>query len=138
MQATDGDIDAFLEHAEIYGEGEGDGEITYIFSSTDYYAAVDEELGYLDEIAEKLENMAKNAISVVKSSYGYHIICKYDLVEGAYDDEKHENDFADFYVNLIALLFDGDCEKYKKDVTINQDILAGALTINEIGVNTLY
>ena len=138
MQATDGDIDAFLEHAEIYGEGEGDGEITYLFSSTDYYAAIDEELGYLDEIAEKLEKMAKNEISVVKSSYGYHIICKYDLVEGAYDDKKHENDFADFYVNLIALLFDGDCEKYKKDVTINQDILAEALTINEIGVNTLY
>ena len=138
MLATNGDIDAFLEHADIYGEGEGDGEITYIFSSTDYYAAIDEELGYLDEIAEKLEKMAKNEISVVKSSYGYHIICKYDLAQGAYDDKNHENDFADFYVNLIALLFDEECEKYKENVAINQEVLEEALTINEIGVNTLY
>ena len=56
----------------------------------------------------------------------------------AYDDKNHENDFADFYVNLIALLFDEECEKYKENVAINQEVLEEALTINEIGVNTLY
>jgi hypothetical protein len=138
MKATDGKIDAFIEHADIYGEGESDGEITYLFSSTDYYASINEELSYLDKITEKLEKMETGEVSVVQSDKGFHIICKYDLESGAYDDKALENDFSDFYVNLIALLFDEECKIYESSVVVNEEVLNNAPTIAEIGTNTLY
>lgn len=138
MQATDGNIDAFLEHAELYGEGDGDGKITYLFSGTDYYASMNESLKYLDEITEKLGDMGKHDVSVVRSEYGYHIICKYDLESGAYDMKEYENDFSDFYVNLIALLFDEECKQYESSVIINEKVMNEAPTIAEIGTNILY
>lgn len=138
MKACDGEIDSFLEHAEIYGEGDGDGDIQYLFSSTDYYASVNESLAYLDEIAEKLEKLEVGKVSVVKSDYGFHIICKYELEEGAYDDKGHEDVFTDFYMNLIAQLFDEECKKYDSSVVVNEEALNEAPTIADVGINLLY
>lgn len=138
LKACDGDIDVFLEYAEIYGEGESDGEITYLYSGADYYGAIDSSLEYLDKIAEGVGKIDKGECFVVQSEYGFHLICKYDMEAGAYDDEKHTDTFSDFYYNLIAELFDGVCKEYEGSVVVNVDALENAPTIAEVEIDLLY
>ena len=138
LNACDGDIDVFLEHAELYGEGEGDGEIMYLYSGADYYGAIDESLSYLDDISEKIKASELGDCSVVQSPYGFHLVCKYEIESGAYDDEKQKDTFTDFYLNLIAEIFDGECKKYESAVVINEDALESAPTMAEVEINVLY
>ena len=138
LEACNGDIDLFIEHAEIYGEGEGDGETMYLYSGADYYGSIDASLGYLDDIAEGIKKGELEDCFLVQSEYGFHIVCKYEMENGAYDDEKHYDTFSDFYLNLIAGIFDEECKQYESAVVINVDAMEGAPTIAEVEVNTLY
>ena len=138
LKACNGNIDAFLEYAELYGEGDSDGEAMYLFSSKDYYAAMSESLAYLDDIAEKVENLGNEEVGYVRSDFGFHLVCKYEYEEGAYDNKKYESEFADFYVNLIAQLFDEECKKYESQVVVNEDRVESAPTIADVGVNIQY
>lgn len=138
LNACNGDMDAFLEYAELYGEGEGDGETMYLFSSTDYFAAMGDSLAYLDDIAEKIEKLGDAEVGYVRSDFGFHLVCKYDYEKGAYDNKKYESEFADFYPNLIAQLFDEECKKYESEVIVNEDVVESAPTISQVKVNILY
>ena len=138
LEACDGDIDLFIEHAEIYGEGEGDGETMYLYSVADYYGSIDSSLGYLDDISEGIKKGDLGDCFVVQSEYGFHIVCKYEMEKGAYNDEKHNDTFSDFYLNLIAGIFDEECKQYESAVVINVDAMAAAPTIADVEVNTLY
>ena len=138
LKACDGDIDAFLEHAEIYGEGDSDGSTTYLYSGADYYGSIDSSLEYLDRIAEGVVKIQKGDCFVVQSEYGFHLVCKYDMESGAYDDDEHQDTFSDFYYNLIAKLFDEECKKYESSVIVNVDALEAAPTIAEVEINVLY
>lgn len=138
LEACNQDIDLFIEHAEIYGEREGDGETMYLYSGADYYGSIDSSLAYLDDIAEGIEQGTVGDCFSVQSDYGFHIVCKYEMEKGAYDDEKHADTFSDFYLNLIAGIFDAECKQYESAVVINVDAIEGAPTIAEVEVNTLY
>lgn len=138
LNACNGDIDVFLEYAEIYGEGEGDGEIMYLYSGADYYGAIDKSLEYLDEISENIKSGELGECSVVQSAYGFHMVCKYEIESGAYDSEEHKDTFTDFYLNLIAEIFDGECKVYESAVVINKDALESAPTMAEVEINLLY
>ena len=138
LEACNGDIDLFIEHAEIYGEGEGDGETMYLYSGADYYGSIDSSLGYLDDISEGIKKGQLGDCFVVQSEYGFHIVCKYEMEKGAYDDEKHQDTFSDFYLNLIAGIFDEECKQYESAVVINVDAMTSAPTMAEVEVNTLY
>ncbi len=138
LNACNGDIDVFLEYAEIYGEGEGDGEIMYLYSGADYYGAIDKSLEYLDEISENVKSGELGECSVVQSAYGFHMVCKYEIQSGAYDSEEHKDTFTDFYLNLIAEIFDSECKVYESAVVINKDALESAPTMAEVEINVLY
>ncbi len=138
LNACNGDIDAFLEHAEIYGEGESDGEIMYLNASGAYYGSISEDLVYLDNIAENVKKSDAYGCSVVQSSYGFHLVCRFEVEAGAYDNESYKDTFSDYYVNLFAELFDEKCKEYESMVVIDYDALDSAPMISEVEVNTLY
>ena len=138
LEACNGDIDLFIEHAEIYGEGNGDGETMYLYSGADYYGSIDSSLGYLDDISEGIKSGELGDCFVVQSEYGFHIVCNYEMEKGAYDDEKHEDTFSDFYLNLIAEIFDDECKQYESAVVINIDAMKAAPTMAEVEINILY
>ena len=137
LEACNGDIDLFIEHAEIYGEGEGDGETMYLYSEENYYGSIDSSLAYLDKISEGIKKVQLGDCFIVQSEYGFHIVCKYAMEKGAYDDEKHEDTFSDFYFNLIAGIFDEECKQYESAIVIT-DAMASAPTMADVEVNTLY
>lgn len=137
-ETCDGDIDLFLEYAEIYDESETAGEAVYLCSNEGYYSLMSSSLKYLDDITEALSKMEVGECAVVASDYGYHVICKYEVEGGAYDNEEYKDVFADFYQNLMAELFEKECKQYESEVKIVNDVLDSAPTMAEVGVNQLY
>jgi hypothetical protein len=138
LAKCDGDIDAFYEHAEIYGEGENDGEIMYLRSSGTYYGSAGNQFDYLDEIALAVKEGDLNSCSSVESPYGFHIVCKLEMTPGVYDDENQKDVFGDFYSSLSAKLFDEKCKEYEALIEIDEDVLASMPKISEVEINKLY
>ena len=135
---ANGNIDAFYDLAKLHGEGEDDGEIMYLYYSVGYYASQNDAYKYLDDIAEQLDKMDVGECKTVKSSFGYHVICKYDVEEGVYDSEEQKSVFSDFYDGLIAYLFEEECKKYESRVKVNTSVADEASDMNSIGSNTGY
>ena len=142
LEACNGDVDAFAEYAEIFGERDSDGEPIYIYSAggEKYYYSIstDGKYGYMDTIVEAVKDATVGDCTIVQSDEGFHIVCKYETEKGAYDDEKHQDSFSDFYYNLIAGIFDEECKQYESAVVINVDAMGAAPTIADVEVNTLY
>lgn len=135
---ANGSIDDFKELADIYGSGETDGDIMYLFSSPGYYASQYNSLEYLDKITKELETMSVGECKVVKSDFGYHVICKYEIEDGVYDSEAQKDVFSDFYDGLVSYLFDAECAKYANQVKIDEGALSEAPDMLTVGTNTSY
>ncbi len=135
---TSKNIDLFRDYAALYDESEGEGKHNYLYSGADYYGAQDESFAYLDEIAETLEKLEVGETALVESSFGYHVVCKYELESGIYEEKEQEDVFADFYEGLVNMLFEKECAVYEDVVTLDSDALEEAPTISEVAVNTLY
>ena len=136
--ACDGDIDAFIEMAEIYDEMSGKGETLYLYSEQNYYGLQSESYAYLDEITKALEKMEVGECKVIESDYGYHVICKYEMPERAWENEDQKDVFEGFTEELVAELFDEECSKYESQVKLVTEVYETASKMSEIGVNTLY
>jgi hypothetical protein len=137
-EACDGDIDSFLEHASIYDEMSGKGEALYLYAQPNYYGLQSEAYSYLDEVTEALGKMEVGECRVIESDYGYHVICKYEMPERAYEDEDQKEVFEGFIEELIADLFDAECAKYESQVTLVTEVYESARKMSEIGTNTRY
>ena len=135
---ANGSIDDFKELAEIYGSGDADGDITYLFSSPGYYAAQYDGYEYLDDITKALADMQVGECKVVSSEYGYHVVCKYEIEDAVYDSEEQKDVFSDFYEGLVAYLFDLECEKHASKVKIDTGALGEAPDMISVGTNTKY
>ncbi len=135
--ACNGDADFFEEHIEIYDQSDNDG-IIYLYSSMGYYAAQNDAVSYFDEIAEKLTDLEVGECTVYQSDYGYHVICKYENEQGAYDKEENEDVFELFYDDLISRLFEELCSSKASEVDIDDGVFDSAPSLFEVGINTLY
>ena len=89
-------------------------------------------------MAEKLKGLDVGECTVYESSYGYHVLSRYDNEDGAYDLEENEEFFESFYEELIALLMDEMCAEYHDDVEIDEELLDSIPKMYEIGSNILY
>ena len=87
-----------------------------------YYLSKNTTYGYayLNDIVDALAELKTGETRLVKSSYGYHLIMKYDCEEGAYADKTNEVWFRDFIDDIIEYLFLEEAEKYKKDIIIDE------------------
>ena len=137
-EACGGDLDKFLEYAEIYGEGEDNGEYMYLRVSGSYYGAQSDAASYLDDIAKQVTKMKVGDCAVVKSDYGCHVVFKYDYEQGAYAKEEYSDVFADFVDSLIGSLYAEKCAEYEGEVTIDSGVHSSAPTMSTVGSNKLY
>ena len=132
-----GNVATFEEYIEKYDESEGS-SLIYLYSSDGYYAAQNDAVAYFDDMAELLSTLDAGECSVFKSDYGYHVICRYENADGAYDDKDNKDMFSDFYDSLISRLFDEKCADYEKKVTVYDEVLKAAPSMQDVGSNTLY
>ncbi len=133
-----GNIDTFLEYAKVYDGSDSLGETQYLFNESGYYASQAQDFAYLDKIASSLADMLVGECRVIEGSYGYHVICKYQLEAEAYENETHKNVFIDFNSNLIGALFDEKCAEYEGKIVIDYGVLDDAPSMSDVGTNKLY
>lgn len=136
-QDCNGDVAKFEKYMTLYSDGESDG-IIYLYASDGYYAAQNDSVAYFDDIAEKLRGLDIGECSVFESSYGYHVISKYENEYGVYDDEDSKEYFESFYEELAAFLLDELCASHYDKIEIDEELLDSVPKMHEIGANILY
>ncbi|MBQ9080371.1 MAG: hypothetical protein IJY27_04785 [Clostridia bacterium] len=123
---TPGDTKTFEDYIEKYSE-DGDGQSNY---PDGYYFATNAQYGYqyIVDIIEELGTMEVGEISIVESEYGYHIIMKYELDEGAYSDTDKdvwfESTTTSFTSDVMQWLFGERCEQYLDKIEVNEKLLS--------------
>ena len=137
FEKCNGDVALFEEYIELYDESEGSGVI-YLNSETGYYATQNSSAAYFDEIAKKLSGLDAGECAIYESSYGFHLLCRYENKPGAYDEKENEDAFSNFYDDLISRLFEERCLERRGEVEIDEETFKGAPTMKAVGANIKY
>lgn len=106
-----------------------------------YYLSRIEGGGYEDymyQILEALEEMEVGEVRMLETDYGYHVIMKYELDAKKYALSEYSEWFSRFTDSLIDKLFLEKCKDIIPDITVNEDNLAKARSIRQIGTNFDY
>lgn len=131
----EGDFEDFEDMMEEYSEDE-EGMDTY---TNGYFLEKNTTYSYtyLNEICTALVDMNVGETRVIESSYGYHLIMKYECPEGAYAEEDNSIWFTDFTSALIEMLFLQEAEKHKADIVVDKDLLA-TVDMKSVSQNYYY
>ena len=93
---------------------------------------------YLEAIVKQLDKMEVGQTAIVTSDYGYHVIMKYPLPEGAYAEKENSDWFEGFEDGLIDSMFMTLCKPYLEKVEVDNDVLATVPPMKELGTNFYY
>ena len=121
----------FDELLEIYGEDPGFAEYTngyYLTAASEYEIA---------EVKDVLPEMKTGEIRLVQSDYGFHIVKKYELDEGAYKDKTNADFFTDFNDKLMTEMFLNLVGQYTDKVEVDEE-LASSIEIRDVAANYYY
>ncbi len=120
--------------------GEDEGMVQY---PNGYYMTENSEYD-VKEVLQSVFEMKPGEVKRIDSDYGIHIVMKYELDEGAYDNKEN----ADFFVNNTTgkYVFEQELknellakylEKYMNMIVIDEKALEG-VDIKSVGVNFYY
>lgn len=121
----------FDELVEIYGEDPGFAEYTsgyYLTDASEYEIA---------EVKDALPTMQEGEIRLIRSEYGFHVLKKYELDEGAYKEKINADFFTDFNEKLMTDMFLRLVNQYADKVEINEE-LASSIEIRDVAANYYY
>ena len=121
----------FDELVEIYGEDPGFAEYTsgyYLTDASEYEIA---------EVKDALPDMKTGEIRLIRSEYGFHVLKKYELDEGAYKDSVNADFFTDFNEKLMTDMFLNLVNQYADKVEVNEE-LASSIEIRDVAANYYY
>ncbi len=93
---------------------------------------------YMIDILDKLKELETGETAVVETEYGYHVIMRYELDEGAYSKSENESWFTNFNSSLITELFLDRCGKYLPQITEIPENLSKSKSIKELGINYYF
>ena len=93
---------------------------------------------YLNKIFAELRGMAVGENRVVSTSEGYHIVMKYSLDDGAYDDEDKSAWFDNFVPTIMTEVFKNKYSDILQNIEIIEENLAKAESIKIAGINYDY
>lgn len=106
-----------------------------------YYLSDIESAGYdeyLCDILDNLKDMEVGESRLVESDSGYHVVVKYELDKGKYDESEYSAWFEGFNQSLITKLFLNKCSDFYSDIKTNEDNLKKAESMKYIGINYNY
>ena len=109
----------FDELVELYGEDPGMNEYT-----NGYYLTTDSEYE-VKAVLEALPEMKDGEIRLIQSDYGYHVVKREALDEGAYSDSVNADFFTDFVSNVMTELFLNKVNAYADQVVVDEALLEG-------------
>lgn len=91
----------------------------------------------IKEVSDALAEMEVGEIRLIRSDYGFHIVKKYELDEGAYNDSVNADFFTDFVSNIMTEMFLEKVNAYADQVEINEE-LVNSIEIKDVAANYYY
>lgn len=138
MESVDkGNFTLFDSYVEKYGEDEG-----MLLYPGGYYVTATSNYDS-PEVLEALTEMEVGEVRKVYSDYGIHVVMKYELPEGAYNDKQNadffwtENGTLSFLAPLKDALLADYLEQYKANIVVDEELLAG-VSLKSVGANFYY
>ena len=137
-EVSEGDYVKFDALVEEYSMDPGMLKYTngyYITETTDYDSP---------EVVKALFEMNEGEVRLIQSSYGFHVVMKYELEEKAYENKDNSEFFVNsetgeyiFMNDLMNKLFAEYLAPYTENVVIDRELLKG-IDIKNIGANFYY
>ena len=133
---VEGDTDKFEFNVYKYAE-EANSTIDDLHGT--YYLKKNETspYDYINTIRDALCEIEVGDIRVITSGYGYHIVMKYDIETGAYNDDDNATWFDDFTSDLMNKLMKTHTEKPKARIEVFDELLED-VSIFDVGINYYY
>ena len=72
------------------------------------------------------------------SDSAYHLVMKYPLAESAWSDKANADWFGNFEQEVMDSMIRTMCQEYEDQIVIDEDVLASAMSMKEIGSNWNY
>jgi hypothetical protein len=95
-------------------------------------------LAYLQELADQLQVAQVGDVILYESANALHLVMKYELTENAWKEESNKDWFGTFEDEVIESVISSLCAEYADEIVIDQEALAKATGIKEIGANWNY
>lgn len=138
MESVDkGNFTLFDTYVEKYGEDEGMTMYPggyYVTAKSNYDSP---------EVLEALADMEVGEVRKVYSEYGIHVVMKYELPKGGYNDKANADFFATkegqlvFLTDLKSMLLADYLEQYKANIVVDEKLLA-TVSMKTVGANFYY
>ncbi len=111
--------DDFDKLVDLYNEDEGLKEFTngYYLTESDSYS--------IDDVKNAVFGMKDGEIKMIKSEYGYHIIKRYELDQGAFNNSVNQAYFENFNDAVVDYLFFIKMDDYKDRIVVGENALKG-------------
>ena len=106
-----------------------------------YYLSDIESGAYSDSmksILKALKEMTVGEVRVIEGESGYHIVMKYKLDAGKYEDTEYAEWFYEFNSSLTNKLFYDKCGKYFDKIELDEDNIGKATSIRSLAPNYDY
>ena len=130
-----GDFTVFEAFGEEYGDdGTWDAYPNGIFLSDEKGYS----LQYLNELAVELAKAQVGDVILFESDNAFHLVMKYPLPKGAWDVKANADWFSTFEDEVIESIIVKLCEEYVDQVVVDEDVLAKASDMKNIGTNWNY
>lgn len=129
-QMAQADYD-FDELVEIYNEDQGLDEYTngfYLTPASEYEVEV---------VKEAVQEMKVGEIRLIESDFGFHVVKRYELDEGAYHDTVNADFFSDMTQNIMTDMFLKLVNQYADRVEVNEE-LVNSIEIRDVAANYYY
>ena len=95
-------------------------------------------VAYLPELADQLQVAQVGDVILYESANALHLVMKYELTEGAWSEDANKDWFGTFEDEVIESVILSLCAEYADEIVIDQNALAKATGIKEIGANWNY
>ncbi len=130
---------AYSDEKEL--DGTLDEGLCYLATNVEYASI---NMGFMDDIAAKLSELAVGETAIVPSDYGYHLVRRYATEQGAYADKELAQWFTDstygvydFINNLENDLFLTVLAPYADRVVTDSELL-DSISLKKVSPNYYY
>ena len=113
-------------------------------ADADYYVSdIDQasytgKYAYMNDLYLGIKDMDIGDVKMIETDYGYHIVMKYKIADGAFSDSENEIWFENFTTALVTQVFSNKCSSVLPNIKVNDENLAKAKSITEIAINYDY
>ena len=130
----------FKRFEELVAEYESAGLDEVVASDEFYflYTTGDNDNDYLNDIADLLAESEVGDVKFTDSDYGYNVVMKYSMPEGAFNSSDYTDWFKDFNERVINYLFSKKCAEKAEDIVVDDEVFASVPSMKEIGTNHYY